>query len=269
MTLPAPQADQIVIVTGASSGIGMEIARDLARRGYSLALVARRHGPLAELAGELERDHGVRVEVLPTDLTDLEARRAIATSLADRQLKVSGLVNNAGFSTQGPIARSNPDREVAMIRTNVEAVAHLCSLFVPGMVEQGAGAVLNVASTAAFQPLPGQAGYAASKAFVLSYTHALRGELHGTGVSCTALCPGPVETGFAEAAGFSEDDTKAMPGFMWRPATEVARQGVEGMLSGKPVVIPGAPNKLSAIGGYLTPRRVLVPILARQHPSLR
>ncbi len=269
MVLPAPETDLVALVTGASSGIGAEIARELGRRGHNLVLVARRQGPLDELAGELARHHGVQVEVVPADLTDFAAREAIASTLAQRELTVGALVNNAGFSTQGPVAASDPDREVAMIRTDVEAVAHLCSLFVPHMVDRGGGAVLNVASTAAFQPLPGQAGYAASKAFVLSYTHALRGELRGTGVSATALCPGPVDTEFVHVAGFSDEDTKAMPKFMWVPATEVARQGVDGMASGKPVVIPGAPNKLAAIAGYLTPRRVLVPILARQHPSLR
>ncbi|MCX7621703.1 MAG: SDR family oxidoreductase [Acidimicrobiales bacterium] len=269
MTLPAPTPDDVVIVTGASSGIGAEIARELARRGHGLVIIARRQGPLDDLATELTNSHSIRVEVIPADLTELDARRAIATTIAERGLRVSGLVNNAGFSTKGPVASSDPDREVSMIRTNVEAVAHLCSLFVPTLVERGAGAVLNVASTAAFQPLPGQAGYAASKAFVLSYTHALRGELRATGVSCTALCPGPVETGFAEAAGFTDDETKALPGFMWRSATEVARQGVDAMVKGRPVVIPGLPNKLGAIGGYLAPRQLLVPILARQHPSLQ
>jgi short-subunit dehydrogenase len=261
--------DRMVIVTGASSGIGADIARELARRGHGLALVARREGPLRELADDLHRRDRVRVEVLPADLTDPDARRGLLDSLSASGLTVSGLVNNAGFSTTGPVAASDPDREVAMIRTDVEAVAHLCSLVVPSLVARGSGAVLNVASTAAFQPLPGQAGYAACKAFVLSYTHALRGELAGTGVTATALCPGPVETGFAEAAGFSEEQTGALPRFMWVPSPEVARQGVEGMLGGRAVVIPGAPNKVSALAAQITPRRLLVPLLARSHPALR
>ena len=134
------------------------------------------------------------------------------------------LVNNAGFSTTGPVYRSDRDREMAMIRTDVEAVVDLCSIFLPGMVERGRGAVLNVASTAAFQPLPGQAGYGASKAFVLSYSRAVRAELRGTGVTLTALCPGPVKTEFAESAGFTKEESEnSLPKIMWLPAAEVAR----------------------------------------------
>ncbi len=126
----------------------------------------------------------------------------------------------------GPVYRSDPSKELAMVRTDVEAVVHLCSLFLPGMVERRSGAVLNVASTAAFQPLPGQAGYGASKAFVLSYSHALRGELRPTGVTVTVLCPGPVETGFSEAAGISDADAAAaLPKVMWVPAADVAKAG--------------------------------------------
>ena len=157
-----------------------------------------------------------------------------------------------------------------MLRTNIEAVAHLCSLFVPGMVERGAGAVLNVASTAAFQPLPGQAGYAASKAFVLSYTQAMGQELKGTGVTATALCPGPVETGFGEAAGFTEEEAaNALPAPMWLPADEVARAAVEGMNKERPVVIPGAANRVGAALAHLAPKRLLAPLVARNHPGLR
>jgi short-subunit dehydrogenase len=271
MSLPAPASGRTALVTGASSGIGAEIARHLAARGHGLALVARREGPLRELADELTSGTGgIRVEVVPADLTDETSRAEIGRELAGRGLEVDVLVNNAGLSTMGPVHRAERDRELAMIRTDVEAVVDLCTTFLPGMVERGAGAVLNVASTAAFQPLPGQAGYSASKAFVLAYGHALRGELSGTGVSVTTLCPGPVETAIAEAAGISDEEAaKAMPKFMWLSATEVARQAVDGMAHGRSVVIPGAANKASAVGGYLTPRRALVPLLARAHPALR
>jgi short-subunit dehydrogenase len=179
-------------------------------------------------------------------------------------------VNNAGLSTMGAVHRSDRDAELRMIRTDVEAVVDLCSLFLPGMVERGTGAILNVASTAAFQPLPGQAGYSASKAFVLSYSHAIRGELRGTGVSITVLCPGPVETGFAEAAGISDEEASGtLPKFMWVTVEDVARQAVDGLADGHAVVIPGAANKVSAASGWLTPRRLLLPILARQHPALK
>ena len=135
--------------------------------------------------------------MIVADLADESSRTPIPTELERRGLSVNVLVNNAGFSTMGPVYRSDPAAEVALVRTDVEAVVHLCSLFLPGMVERRSGAVLNVASTAAFQPLPGQAAYGASKAFVLSYSHALRGELREPGVTVTVLCPGPVETGFA------------------------------------------------------------------------
>jgi short-subunit dehydrogenase len=208
--------------------------------------------------------------VVVADLTDESSRAAIATELESRGLAADVLVNNAGLSTMGPVSRGDRLAELRMVRTDVEAVVDLCTLLLPGMVERGTGAILNVASTAAFQPLPGQAGYSASKAFVLSYSHALRGELRGTGVSVTVLCPGPVETGFAEAAGITDEEAaKTLPKFMWVPVVDVARQAIDGLASGQPVVIPGLANKLSAAGGYLTPRRALLPILARQHPALR
>ena len=157
-----------------------------------------------------------------------------------------------------------------MLRTDVEAVVDLCSRIVPGMVERGTGAVLNVASTAAFQPLPGQAGYSASKAFVLAYTQAMRAELAGTGVTATTLCPGPVETGFAEAAGLDPEEAgTALPRFMWVSAGEVAAAAIDGLDKGRAVVIPGAANRVGAAAAHLTPRRLLLPLLARQHPSLR
>lgn len=272
MALPVPNESATCLVTGASSGIGAEIARELARRGHGLTLVARREERLRELADEVSDRHAVRVEVLAADLTDGEARRGIAGALAERDLIVDVLINNAGFSTQGPVHRSDAAREVALVRTNVEAVVDLCSTFVPGMAERGYGAVLNVASTAAFQPLPGQAAYSASKAFVLTYTQAMRAELAGTGITVTALCPGPVETEFADVmtgrrGGIQVGD--ALPKLMWVPAPDVARAAIEGFERGRAVVIPGVANRAGAIGAHLAPRSLLLPLLARQHPALR
>ena len=270
MALPPPTDDRTCLVTGASSGIGAEIARALAARGLGVSLVARREPELRELADELHAAHGVRAEVLATDLTDAAARAGLVERVADLGLAVDVLVNNAGFSTIGPIQGADPDDELRMIATNVDAVVHLCTLFVPGMVERGRGAVCNVASVGAFQPLPGQAGYAASKAFVLSYSHGIRQELVGTGVTVTALCPGPVRTGFVEAAGLSDDEASgSLPEIMWVPVEKVAADAVDGMAKGRPVVIPGVVNQLGAAGGYLLPRRLLLPILARQHPALK
>ena len=270
MALPAPAPDRTAVVTGASSGIGLEIARALARRGYGVTLVARREERLRSLADELAKAHGIRAEVVAADLSDEASRDNLASEVANRGLEVDILVNNAGLSTTGPVHRSTPRDEIAMIRTDVEAVAHLCSLFLPGMADRGRGAVLNVASTAAFQPLPGQAAYGAAKAFVLSYTQSVAGELRGSGVSATALCPGPVETGFGEAAGFDKEDAeKALPSFMWVDAALVARAAVEGMARGRLVVIPGAANRLGSMFAQVTPRSLLVPLLARQHPGLK
>jgi short-subunit dehydrogenase len=269
MTLPAPDPDRTCLVTGASSGIGAQIAGRLAARGLGVTLVARNQGKLRTLADELAERHGVKAGVIVADLADEGSRTAIASELEARSLLVNVLVNNAGFTTVGPVFQSDPDQEVAMVRTDVEAVVHLCSLFLPGMVERRSGAVLNVASTAAFQPLPGQAGYGASKAFVLSYTHALRGELRGRGVTVTVLCPGPVETGFAAAAGISDEDAMAaMPKVMWVPVADVAKAAVAGMDADRAVVIPGVANRVGAAAGWLSPRSVLVPMVAKRHPAL-
>ena len=269
MSLPAPNPERTSLVTGASSGIGVELAGLLAARGLGVTLVARTESKLRSLAETLVERHGVRVEVLPTDLTDAGARAELPARVEALGLAVNVLVNNAGFSTLGPVYRSDPERELAMIRTDVEAVVHLCSLFTPGMVERRSGAILNVASTAAFQPIPGQAGYGASKAFVLSYSHAIREELRPHQVSVTALCPGPVETGFAEAAGIDPAEmADSMPRMFWVPAAEVAKVGVQGMDDNRAVAIPGLPNKMSAAFGWLSPRRVLLPLVARQHPAL-
>ena len=208
--------------------------------------------------------------MIAADLTDAVSRNRMIEQVSERGLQVDVLVNNAGFSTMGPVHASDAEREVAMVRTDVEAVVHLCSAFVPGMVERGSGAVLNVASTAAFQPLPGQAGYGASKAFVLSYTQALQAELRGRGVTATALCPGPVETGFAEAAGIGDDVAgEALPKVMWVSAESVAAQAVDGMAKGRSVVIPGTANRALARISHHLPRRLLLPVLAKQHPSLK
>ena len=232
-------------------------------------MAARRVGPLEELAGELRSAHHVRVESISIDISDADARRTLPGRLSDLGLTLDVLVNNAGFGTAGPISRSDEEREVAMVRTNVEAVASLCSLFVPGMVDRRRGAILNVASTAAFQPLPGQTGYAATKAFVLSYSEAMRTELAGSGVTVTTLCPGPVETEFTRVAGIADSEARALPRFMWVSATDVAEAAVEGLARGRGIVIPGVANRLAATAASHTPRRLLMPMIARTSPIAR
>src|SRR4051812_16696404 len=266
MSLPAPAPDRAAVVTGASSGIGAEIARELHRRGHQVVLIARSADKLDHLAAEL----GDGAHPLPADLADRTVRAELLPRIEALGVTPDAIVNNAGFSTLGPVAKSDPDAELGLVEVDVAAVVDLCSRFLPGMVERGRGAVLNVASTAAFQPLPGQAAYGAAKAFVLSYTQSLAGELRGSGVSATALCPGPVETGFGEAAGFDKDDAEnALPSFMWVDAAQVARAAVDGMARGRLVVIPGAANRLGSMFAQIAPRSLLVPILARQHPGLK
>lgn len=268
MTLPAPAADRTCVVTGASSGIGADIARQLAGRGHGVTLVARSEEPLRVLAEEL-RTRGVRAEIVVADLALAADRDRMLAEVTDRGLSVEVLVNNAGVGTSGPVHSAGRDREVAMTRLNVEAVVDLCTGVLAKMVARGRGAILNVASTAAFQPLPGQAAYAATKAFVLSYSEAIRAEVAGRGVSVSVLCPGPVETGFGEAAGISDEEAHVLPKFMWVSSRQVAMDAVDGLDKGKGVIIPGTANRVGAFAAHLAPRSLLLPVLARRHPSLR
>jgi short-subunit dehydrogenase len=266
MTLPPPADDRAALITGASSGIGESFARELARRGHRLVLVARRAEVLNEIAEELRG----RAHPLPADLSVPADRAALPDRIAELGLTVDILINNAGLSTLGPVAKSVPEKELNLVEVDVAAVVDMCSRFIPGMVDRRRGAVLNVASTAAFGPLPGQASYGAAKAFVLSYTHSLRGELRGTGVTATALCPGPVKTGFGETAGFSDEDAEAaLPQVMWKTADQVAHAGIEGLAAGKGVVVPGGVNRVAGLFYRLGPRDLIAPILARRHPGMK
>jgi uncharacterized protein len=271
MAIPFPAPDRTCIVTGASSGIGTEIARVLASRGHGVTLVARRLDRLEILAAQLHERHGVRAEVVVADLVEPDQRRAVVAAVEERGLTAEVLVNNAGFSTVGPIAEIDPGREIAMLRTNVEAVDHLCGLVLPGMLERRRGAILNVASTASYQPLPGQAGYSASKAFVRTFSTALAGEVAEHGVTVTTLCPGPVRTEFAEVSGMDELDEgpNPLPDAMWVDVADVARIAVDALDAGTLVSIPGPANRAVAAVANVVPRQLLLPIVARRHPSLR
>ncbi|HTI77356.1 MAG TPA: SDR family oxidoreductase [Mycobacterium sp.] len=264
--LPPKSDDGVVVVTGASSGIGEQIAREFARRGYRLVLVARRADRLTALAEEL----GGRAHVLPVDLSNPSDRATLPDQVAALGVMTEVLINNAGLATVGPIADADPAAELKLVEVDVAAVVDLCCRFVPDMVKRGRGAVLNVASVGAFGPVPGQASYGAAKAFVLSYTQALREELRGTGVTAATLCPGPVKTGFGEAAGIPDEEAeKSLPKFLWEEADDVAKAAVDGLASGKAVIVPGAANRIAAVINHHLPRRLLLPLVARNHPGLK
>jgi uncharacterized protein len=260
MALPPPTPEQTVVITGASAGIGAELARQLAERGHNVVLVARREQRLRELAQQLRLRHGVHADVEACDLADAGARRALVERLLAGSRLVAGLCNNAGAGTVGTLLEADLEREQALVRLNVEAVHHLTGAFVRPMVARGAGAILNVASTAAFQPLPGFATYAASKAFVQSFSEAVHAELGGTGVTVTCLSPGFTRTEFGENAGAAEEE-RAMPDFLFSDARDVARAGVDAMIAGRRTAIPGLGNRASMIGGRMAPRSLLLPIV--------
>jgi short-subunit dehydrogenase len=265
VALPTPSETSTALVTGASSGIGAEIARILAAKGHGITLVARREERLRELASELESKQHVRTEVIACDLSDQTARERLIAELAERGRDVEILVNNAGFGSAGEFQSLDLDGELRMVRTNIEAVVHLCGEYVRGMVERGRGAILNVASTSAFQPLPRQSTYSASKAFVLAFTESLSSDLAGTGVTTTAVCPGPVRTEFMDHdPGFANAvDT---PEFLWMSAEECARAAVRGLERGKRVVVPGIGNRVGTIAGQHAPRSVLLAVARRFYP---
>jgi uncharacterized protein len=256
----AAEPTTTALVTGASSGIGVAIAGELARRGHALTLVARRADRLREMAAEIGDEHGVRVEWIAVDLTDASERDRIPAEVAARGQVVDLLVNDAGMGTSGPFHELPVEREIAMIRLNVEAMVALCGAFVPGMVERGSGGILNVASVSGFMPVPQQATYSASKAFVLTFTEALTIDLHGTGVTATALCPGPVKTEFA---GIIE----GMPSAYFVDPARVAREAIDGLENGRRTVIPGALNKVNAVSGRHAPRGVFLPLARRFWPT--
>jgi short-subunit dehydrogenase len=257
MALPPPKEGSTCLITGASSGIGEEFARQLAARGHGVFLVARREERLRGLAAELEREHGVRAEVLGCDLANERAVAALPAAITERGLEVEVLVNNAGFSTVGDV-HANPDRQLGMVEVNVRALTALTCAFLPEMVRRGRGAVIQVASVAGFQPIPAQAVYAATKAYVRSFSEAVSAELKGTGVTMTALCPGPVATEFVETAGFKKSKDEMGPSLLWSTAEEVAKAAIDGADKGKRVVIPGVGNRLTALTGQYAPRTLLL-----------
>ena len=251
----------LCVITGASSGIGAELARCFAAGGYDLVLTARRADELEALAGRLTAEHKIECHTIPLDLAEPDAANRLVRELLARGLVADVLVANAGFGVYGPFAEADERRLADLLQVNVVALSQLVRLVLPGMLARGRGRVLTVASTAAFQPGPLMAAYYASKAFVLSLSEALHHECSGTGVTVTCLCPGPTATGFADAARLGESRLFDGPGVM--DAGTVAAAGYRGCLRGRRVVVPGARNWLTAFFGQHSPRGLVLPLVRR------
>ena len=242
------------LVTGASGGIGLEIARLLARDRYHLALVARSQARLEELAAELRSAHKVTVEVIVKDLALPEAPAEVYRQTGP----VDVLVNNAGYGIYSPFAESKLDEDLNMMHLNMDALVALTRLYLPGMIEARRGRIMNVASTAAFQPGPTMALYYASKAFVLHFSEAIAFEVKGAGVTVTTLCPGPTDTGFQARAAL---DNVRLFHMGTMSAKTVAEAGYQGMLAGKTLVIPGMKNKIGMQSLRLAPRKAVLRVV--------
>ena len=251
MTAPATPRPA-ALVTGASGGIGLELARLCAKDGHDVILVARSAEKLEEAAKYLAGMYGVRAEVIVADLRDAEAPAAIMEEVARRGHVVDVLVTNAGAGLWGLFGRQEVQRVLDLIQLNLTSLTHLTRLALPGMVSRHRGRVLNVASAGGFAPGPLMAVYFATKAYVIHFSEAIDNELRGTGVTVTALCPGPVATGFGEAAGMQGVNLQALPGAL--DAAAVARAGYRAMRRGRPVVVPGLVMKLTILAGRLSPR---------------
>ena len=251
-------AQDIALITGASSGIGEALAHRIARDGRHLVLVARRADRLQALAGELEKKYGVKAHVVARDLVQPGAVVELLDELKRRGLAVDWLVNNAGFGTAGRFDRLPVEREVEEIRLNVEALVELCGRCIPGMVARRSGAVMNVASLGGFAPGPYMSTYAATKAFVLSFTEGIAAELRGTGVQVLCVCPGFTRTEFQERA---EVDVSGIPSFAWMSAEQVADQAVRAIGHG-PVLVNGVLNSVMASTIRFVPRGLTARVVA-------
>jgi len=247
------------LVTGASSGIGVELARQLASRGYDVCVVARRAERLEALKATIEAETPAKVHVMPVNLASTAEILALAATLQERGLHIDCLVNNAGFGYQSYLEERTAAAWEEMIQVNCSAVVTLTRALLPGMIERKHGEILNVASIASFQAVASMTTYAATKAFVISFSEGLRLEAmrHGVRVSC--LCPGATRSEFAAVAQTRHRDA---PGFAWMTAARVANLGIRGMKKNSPVVIPGLLNKLLIHAQALLPRRLVNAITA-------
>jgi len=254
------RAQMTILITGASSGIGLELARICASHRHDVVLVARRRDALAALAQEVEA-LGVRAHVIPIDLSAPGAAASVAAQVSQLGLQIEGLVNNAGYGLFGPFVETSLDEELAMIQVNIVALTELTKRLLPAMVARRSGRIMNLASTAAFVPGPLMAVYYASKAYVLSFSEALAEELRDSGVTVTALCPGPTASGFQAAA--RNEESKLVAGRKLPTSREVAEAGYRAMMAGKQVEIPGLTNKVVAFIPRIFPRRAVPPVVRR------
>lgn len=248
-------SSKTALVTGASGGIGYELARLFARDDYNLVLVARSVDKLEEMKRLYEEKAGIRVHVITKDLSLPSAPQEIYDELEREGVAVDALVNNAGFTVFGPFTETEAEKELQLLQVNIVALTQLTKLFLPGMVERGWGKVLNLGSTASFFPGPLMAVYYASKAYVLSFSEALAVELEGTGVTVTALCPGPTETGFQKRGNM--EDSRLVAGRKIMDARTVARIGYRALMKGQMEVIPGLRNWIQAEATRFIPSRLL------------
>ena len=256
---------QTALVTGASGGIGLELARVLAREGFDLVLVARRKDELEKLAKSLEQEHGIQARAIAKDLGKPDVAEQLFRELGDSTIDV--LVNNAGVGAFGKFHELEPERDLMQVQLNVTALVQLTKLFVRPMVQRGRGRILNVGSTAGFQPGPLMAVYYATKAFVLSFSEAIATELEGTGVTVTVLCPGPTESGFQDAAKMNESGLfSALP---VADSKSVAEAGVAGLLKGRVIVVPGLVNQLAIQSNRLAPRAIVRRVVKRMQDKRR
>lgn len=247
------------LITGASMGIGYELAKEFAKNGNNVVLVARSKDKLDTIAKEFSTKYNIKADVIAADLTKNDIAQDIYNELQQRGIEIEYLINNAGFGEFGLFVENDWAKEAQMIDLNIKTLTHFCKLFVRDMVKRGSGKIMNVASTAAFQPGPTMAVYYATKSFVLSFSEAISNELEGTGVTITALCPGATESNFQAAANLEE--SKLVKGKKLPTSAEVAQYGYKALMRGKVVAIHGFMNALMATSIRFTPRPLVLKIV--------
>ena len=245
---------QTALITGASGGIGLELALVFAEHDFDLVIVARREAELEALAERCHDQHGSAVHALPMDLLGPDAPAKLVRKLESADLEVDVLVNNAGLMEMGAFAEIALEKHERLVQLNVAVLTSLTRRLLPAMLERGSGRILNVASTSSFQPVPALALYAATKAFVLSLSESLSEELRGTGVTVTALCPGVTKTDMYDRAHEEHEIISNLPGLFLSDAKDVARDGYEACIEGRAIVVPGLPNRLVASAVQYYPR---------------